>query len=149
MEIGQDKPAGSRQVSFNFHPVTGRRFLTINVNIEPEDTEATSTVLRTITEQGERVSDAIVRLQISLPAEVEGQLRESDIRDALKEAYYFTIARDIRRESRSSRLGQYTAEEITPIEALKTYLKTTKVPPAQAKLLLEYGEKLIHGEETK
>ncbi|MBA7692697.1 3',5'-cyclic adenosine monophosphate phosphodiesterase CpdA [subsurface metagenome] len=148
VEIEPDQPAGKRRVSFDFHPVTGRRFLTINVNIEPEDTDPPSTILKAIAEQGEKVSGAIVRLQISLPVETTGQLKDNDIRDALKEAQYFTIAKDIKREARL-RLGQFTAEEITPFEALKTYLETTKVPPAQAKLLLEYGEKLIRGEETK
>ncbi|GAH24411.1 unnamed protein product, partial [marine sediment metagenome] len=34
-----------RRVSFDFHQVTGRRFLTININIEPRDAEPTSTAL--------------------------------------------------------------------------------------------------------
>lgn len=147
VEIEPDQPAGNRLVSFDFHPIMGRRFLTINVNIESEDADPTVMVLRAIHPDGEdKVSGAIVRLQISLPAEIEGQLRDNDIRDALKEAHYFTIAKDVRRESRL-RLGleQRTAEEITPLEALKTYLegKEPPVPPERIKLLLEYGEKLI------
>ena len=146
VEIEPEKQAGNRRVSFDFHPVVGRRFLTINVNIEPEDTDSTSTVLKAIAEQGERVTDAIVRLQITLPGELEGQLRDSDIRDGLKEAYYLGIARDIKRKARRGLgLGQRTAEEITPFEALKTYLEAN-FPPDRAKLLLEYGEKLIQGE---
>ncbi|MFC1941411.1 exonuclease SbcCD subunit D [Chloroflexota bacterium] len=145
VEIELDQVTASRRVSFDFHPVNGRRFLTINADIEAEDTYPTSTVLRAITEQGDKVSEAIIRLQISLPEEVEGQFRDNDIRDALKEAYYFTIAKDVRREARL-RLGKHSAEEITPLEALKIYLEAKKVPSAQAKLLLEYGEKLIQGE---
>jgi len=145
IEIEPDQPAGKRLVSFDFHSVSGRRFLTVNVNIEPEDTDPTATALRAIAEQGDKVSSAIVRLQVSLPAEVEGQLRDSDIRETLKDSYHFTVAKDIRREARP-RLGKFTAEEITPLEALKTYLEAKQVPPAQAKLLLEYGEKLIRGE---
>ena len=140
--IERDKQTGKRRVSFDFHPVSGRRFLTINVDIELEALDSLSTVLKAIAEQGDKVSGAIVRLQISLPAEIAEQLRDSDIRDALKEAYYFTMAKDIRRETRL-RLGQFTAEEITPLEALKKYLEAKKVPLAQAKLLLEYGERLI------
>ena len=147
VEIEPDQPAGNRRVSFGFHPVSGRRFLTINVNIELEDTDPTSTVLKAITEKEDKVSGAIARLQVSLPAEIEGQLRDSDIRETLKAAYHFTIAKDIRREARL-RLGQFTAEEITPLEALKTYLEAKKVAPAQAKLLLEYGEKLIQGQNN-
>ncbi len=150
VEIEPDKQAGKRRVSFDFHPVTGRRFLTININIEPEDIAPTSTVLNAIVEQGEKVRGAIVRLQISLPVEIEGQLRDNDIRDALKEAHYFTMAKDIRREARL-RLGKWTAEEITPLEALKTYLEAKKPPvsPARVKVLLGYGEKLIQEQRRK
>ena len=148
VEIETDKQTGNRQVSFDFHPVGGRRFLTIGANIEPEDTNPTSTVLRAIAEQGDKVSGGIVRLQISLPAEIEGQLRDNDIRDALKEVHYFTVAKDVRREARL-RLGQFTAEEITPLEALRKYLEAKKVSPAHAKLLLEYGERLIQEQGTK
>ncbi len=143
VEIEPDQEPGERRVSFGFHQITGRRFLTVNINIEPEDTDPTSTVLKTIAEQPDKIKDAIVRLQISLPAECQGQLRDNDIRNAIKEAHYFTITKDIQRETRL-RLGNWTAEELTPIEALKKYLETRKdLSRERAKLLLEYGEKLI------
>jgi len=148
VEIQPDKETGKRQVSFDFHPVTGRRFLTINVNIEPQDTAPTATVLKAIAEQEEKVRDAIVRLQVVLPAEVEGLIRDNDIRNALKEAHYFTVAKDIKRETRL-RLGQWAAEEITPIDALKAYLESKKVTPERTKVLLEYGEKLIQEQGTR
>ena len=147
VEIEPDKETGKRRVSFEFHQVTGRRFLTINIGIEPADTEPTSTVLRAIAEQEDRVRDAIVRLNISLPAETEGQLRDNDIRNTLKETYHFTIAKDIQRETRL-RLGKWTAEEIPPLDALKAYLESKKISPERAKLLLEYGEKLIQEQRT-
>ena len=147
VEIEPDGEAGKRLVSFDFHQVVGRRFLTINVDIEPADAEPTLTVLKAIAEEQDRVRDGIVRLSISLSAESEGQLRDSDIRHALSEAHYFTIAKDIKREARL-RLGKWTAEEISPLDALKTYLQSRKdVSPERAKLLLEYGERLI--EEQK
>ena len=148
VEIETEQPTGRRGVSFAFHRITGRRFLTINVAVEPKDTDPTSTVLTAVAEQQDKIGDAIVRLQISLPAEVEGQLRDNDIRNALKEAHYFTIAKDIKREARL-RLGNWTAEEITPIEALKAYLESKKTSPERAKILLEYGEKLIQEQQAK
>ncbi len=147
VEIEPDKETGKRRVSFDFHQVTGRRFLTINIGIESPDTEPTSTVLRVIAEQEDSIRDAIVRLNINLPAETEGQLRDNDIRNMLKETYYFTIAKDIQRETRL-RLGKWTAEEISPLDALKAYLESKKVSPQRAKLLLEYGERMIQGEEA-
>ena len=149
VEIKTDKESGERQVSFEFHPVSGRHFITVNVTIKPEDTDPTSTVLKSITNREDNIRDAIVRLNISLPAETEGQIRDSDIRNALQEAHYFTIARDIKRETRL-RLGQWTAEELTPLDALKVYLDSRKeVNPERAKLLLEYGERLIQEHRTE
>ncbi|MFC1965179.1 exonuclease SbcCD subunit D [Chloroflexota bacterium] len=143
VEIEPAQAPGKRNVSFNFHPVSGRRFLTVNVALDGNEADPTAAVLNAIAEQGDRVRDGIVRLDISLPAEIEGQLSDNDLRDALKEAHFFTIARDIQREARP-RLGKWTAEEITPLEALKAYLESKKVSPERAKVLLEYGEKLIH-----
>ena len=142
VEVVSDPVTGNRHVSFDFHPVSCRRFLTINVALEEHDADPTATVLRTIAEQEEKVGDAVVRLNISLPAQIEGQLRDNDLRDALKEAHYFTIARDIKRETRL-RLGSGTAEEITPLEALNDYLELQNLSPERKKVLLEYGERLI------
>ncbi|HUV76221.1 MAG TPA: DNA double-strand break repair protein Mre11, partial [Dehalococcoidales bacterium] len=144
VEIEPDKASGQRQVAFEFQPVSGRRFLTINVALEPEDIDPTATVLGAIAGQAENIKEAIVRLNITLPAQLEGQLR-GDIREALKEAYFATVARETQREARL-RLGQFTAEEITPLEALKKYLESKKTPPERTKVLMEYGERLIRGE---
>jgi len=141
VEIEPDEN-GKRRVSFDFHPLEGRRFVTVGVEIEPDALEPTASVLRAIAEQQNTTKDAIVRLQVSLPSELEGQLRDNDIRSALGEAHYFTIAKEIRRETRV-RLGEGAAEEITPAQALKAYLESKKVPAERAKGLQEYGERLI------
>jgi exonuclease SbcD len=147
VEIGPDETS-RRQVKFDFHPLEGRRFVTVSVKIEPDDIEPTSTVLKAVSEKSDAIKDAIVRLQISLPSELEGQIRDGDIREATREAHYFAIAKEVRRETRV-RLGEGTAEEITPVQALKAYLESKKVPVERAKVLLEYGEKLIEEQESE
>jgi len=144
LELDPSKKSGERLVSFDFHQVKGRRLLTISVEIEPEDADPTGTVLRAIA--GEQVKDAIVRLSINLPA--EGGLRDGEIRDVLKEAHYLTIAREIKGVPRL-RLGKGTVEEIIPLDALKVYLEAKKIAPERAKILLEYGERLIQGQKPK
>ncbi|MCK4863091.1 MAG: exonuclease SbcCD subunit D [Dehalococcoidales bacterium] len=146
VDIDSDPAAGKRQVSFEFHPVNARRFLTIDVAPEADDLDPTATVLRAIAGQETNVKDSVVRLNISLPSTIEGQLRNNEIRDALKEAHYATIAREIQRETRL-RLGDRTGEDIKPLTALKEYLELQEVSPERQKLLLEYGEKLIEGSE--
>ncbi len=148
VEIEPDGETGKRRVSFEFQTVNGRRLITIDVGLELADTDPTTTVLKAIAEQEDGVNDAIVRLLISLPQELEDQIRDSDIRNALAEAHYYSVAKDIRRESRL-RLGSRSAEEITPTQALKAYLEATKVSPERTKLLLEYGERLIEEERIR
>ncbi len=140
--IDADQATGQRHVLVDFHPVSGRRFLTIDVSLEPDDPDPTTTVLSAVAAREDMVRDAIVRLNLSLPAQIAGQLRDNDLRSALKEAHYSAIAREITRETRQ-RLGNWTAEELTPLNALKAYLETTKVSPERARELLEYGERMI------
>ena len=129
-----------RKISYKFHPVHARRFLTVKVDLKGEEPDPTATVLDAIKSQQESVKDAIVRLNISLPSSLEGQLRNNDIKDALKDTQNFTIARDVQRESRT-RPGARPAEEITPFEALKEYLDTQSISEERKKTLLEYGER--------
>ena len=148
VEIEPGSETGQRQVSYQFQPVSGRRFVTIKVDIELQDTEPTSTILKAIAEKESQVADAIVRLQIGLPQEVEGQIRDSDIKNALKEAHYYAIVKDIKRESRL-RLGHRAAEEITPTQALQAYLEDKKYSRSYSELLLKYGEELIKENREK
>ena len=144
IDIEQEPDPDKRKVSYAFHPVTGRSFRTIEVDIEPEDEDPTDTILKEIHKVENEVDNAVVRLQINIPEASESQIRDSDIRDALKNAYYSTVSKDVSRESRI-RLGAATVEEVAPVEALKTYLEAN-YSPERAEILLEYGQKLITGE---
>ena len=142
VEITSDSANQKKKVSFEFHPVSIRRFLTVNITLEPDDINPSATLLNTITAQQEKVKDAIVRLNINVPAQIENQVSDTAIREALKEAHYYTVAQDVQHETRL-RMGNRTAEEISPGDALKAYLESKNIPPERQKVLLEYGEKLI------
>ncbi len=144
VDIEQEPESDKRRASYQFHQVTGRTFRTIDVDIQPEDEDPTATILEEIHRAEDAVNNSVVRLQISLPEEAEGQIRDAEIREALKGAYYSTVSKDISRESRI-RLGGESVEEVAPLEALKAYLEAN-FSPERAEILLEYGEKLISGE---
>jgi exonuclease SbcD len=146
INIETDKVTGKRKVGYDFHPISARRFFTLNMDIQPQDTDPTSTALRTIELNQSQIKDAITRINISLPAAISGKLRDNEIRSKIKDAYYLTIVKEIQRETRL-RMGKGALEGITPSEALKSYLET-KYPAERARILLEYGEKLIQ-ERTK
>jgi exonuclease SbcD len=131
-----------RQVSYKFIPVHARNFLTINVEVPVEETTPTFAILANIEAQREKIKNAIVRVNISLPAGMENQLHDRELQDTLKDAYYFVITRDIRRETRS-RLGSHPTENLTPLDALKNWLETQNISPENRAVLLEYGGRII------
>ena len=139
VELDETASRGKRLNSYEFHTVKARRFLTIEVNADTND--PTEAILRTIAKKD--VRDAIVRLQIKVTAAKEGLVQEAEIRKGLKEAYFVAaINKEVEREHRS-RLGSFSAEGITPLQALKVYFDSKKTPRDRAQVLLEYGERLI------
>ena len=139
VELDETARRGKRLKSYEFHPVAARRFLTIEVDANTDN--PTETVLQTIAEND--VKESVVRLQIKVSAEKESLLQENEIRKALKEAYFIgAVNREVEREHRS-RLGNFPAEGLTPLQALKLYLEAKKTPKERAQALLEYGERLI------
>ena len=136
VDIGQE-----REVSFDFHPVKARRFLTIKVNVGPQEAVPTQAVLKAIARH--QIEDAIVRVQVAIPERLEGLLEEAEIRKALRDAHFIAaIARDVARERRP-RMAGWSAEGITPLQALEVYLNSKSTSPERIKQLLEYGERLI------
>ena len=142
VEIDPSQPTGER-ASYQFHPLPGRAFITIRVEIEAAESDPTAKILQAIEGHGEALEGAIVRLQISLPAELATEIEDDAIRAALKPAQHHTISREVQRQARA-RLGTVAAEEITPLEALKHYLDSKgNVSTEWQATLIEAAEELI------
>lgn len=141
VEIETDSKTGKRKVSYNFHPVEGRNFITIKVEIKEGNIDPTQNVIAAIA--GHDINGAIVKLQIKLPQESEKLIMDSAVKEALKQASYFTIAKEVKRETRS-RLGSRSVEELSPADALQSWLNATNVPEERAKILMQYGNELIN-----
>ncbi|MDD2251535.1 MAG: exonuclease SbcCD subunit D [Dehalococcoidales bacterium] len=134
---------GTRSTSYRFEPLPGRRFLTISSEVKDTDSDPTQTILDTINRFSSELDNAIVRLEITIPQEAEGLLRDSEIRAALKTAHYTTIAKKVTRHVRS-RLGSgISAEAITPFDALQAWLDISPFSPEKKGKLLQYGTSLI------
>ncbi|MBT9159906.1 MAG: Nuclease SbcCD subunit D [Dehalococcoidia bacterium] len=124
---------------YQFHPVKSRRFVTIEVNANADD--PTAAVIRAISRRD--IRDSIVRLQIRVSPERAGLIQDSEVRRALEGAHFVAaVAKEVEREVRN-RLETYSAEEITPLEGLRAYLRTRDLSPQRTTLLLDYGEKII------
>jgi len=139
VDLDTSKSVGERVISCDFHLVSARRFLTIEVDANTDD--PTATVLAEIDKKD--ISDAIVRLIIKVSENSEPMINDVEIRRALKDAYYVgSIIKDVARERRV-RIGNEGSESLSPIKALEVYLTSKNTPVERTKKMLEYGKKLI------
>ena len=140
-------PQGKRLTDFDFHRLDARRFVTVDVTVPVGDPDPPSAVVRGIARKD--VVGAVVRVRVTLPSEVEAQLRDSDIRDALSEAHYIAaINRESPQEARRTRLDAESAKDLQPMEALRLYLESRGVEPERQEKMLRHAEELVEREAS-
>ena len=141
LELDPQRRAGDRLQSFEFRRVNARRFVTVDVEVRSGDVDPTRTVIDAISSRD--VTDAIVRVRITVPAEQDRYLRESDIRDALSGAHFVaSIAREVSDRHRS-RLGPAYEEGRSPRRALEAYFEERGFTKERSDLLMRHAELLM------
>ena len=141
IEIDPSLPQGSRLTDFEFVKSGARKFLTIDVKLDAGEEDPTSTVTKAI--EGEDIAGAIVRLRLTLPADLEPLLVESRIRAALEQAHYVaSISREVIDRART-RIQDANTRGMSPKDALRLYFDTRSVPDDRAATLMRYAEELI------
>ena len=141
IELDRAQPQGARLTNFEFVKNEARRFLTIDVKLDSGDEDPTTTVIKAI--EAEDLAEAIVRLRLTLPAELEPLLIESRIRDALRPAHYIApISKEIINRART-RLQDPNTGNLSPKDALRVYFDSRSIPVDRAKVLMRYAEELI------
>ena len=147
VDLDPAAPRGKRLTDFDFHRLDARRFVTVDVTVPVGDPDPTSAVVRGIARKD--VVGAVVRVRVTLPSEVEAQLRDSDIRDALSEAHYIAaINRESAQEARRTRLDAESAKDLQPMEALRLYLESRGVEPERQEKMLRHAEELVEREAS-
>jgi exonuclease SbcD len=147
VDLDPTKMLGTRLVDFEFRRVDARRFVTVEARVRAGDLDPTATVVTAISAHD--VDDAVVRVQITVPGELEGHLNESQIRNALQSAHFVaSISREVL-DRKQSRLGTSYSKGIDAREALKLYLQSRKVPDDRSQVLMRRAEELLeeHGAE--
>ena len=144
LEIDSTKPQGQRLIDWRFQEVWTRPFLSLSTTIQPNDLDPTATVLSDLAKK--QPADAIVRVDVRVPAGMEGQIDTGQIRRALAEAHH-VAGINVRVEDESeprTRLERGMAvERLTPLEALELYLDDRKIEPSRRATLLQYATALV------
>ncbi|MCH8186467.1 MAG: exonuclease SbcCD subunit D [Chloroflexi bacterium] len=147
VELDPREKAGSRLKQHQFQTVRSRTFRTVSVDIRTGDPDPTATVLKAIAATD--IRDAVVRLQISVPAELEGRLRDADIRAALDGAHFVAaVSREVKGQPRN-RLGAAYSEGIDPREALKHYFEEVGTPRDRTEVLMRRAEQLMEEQDSQ
>jgi len=140
--IDIDVRDGRKIIEHHFHRLDGRRFLTLEKTFDEGELNPTSSVLKLLAENRSDIAGAIVQLKLKMPESVAPLLRDAEIKNALKDAYYFAIGREVERQSRSRLSGEHD-EALSPRQALEKYLDMKNVPESRRKELLARAEELL------
>jgi len=147
VDLDQTAPQGQRMTNFEFHKLDARIFVTVDVSVESQDVDPTATVVRAINRK--EIADAVVRVQISLAAESDAHLRETEIREALEPAHFIaSISREIV-GSRRTRISPTEGEDLQPMQALGLYLDSRNIEGERREKLLRKAEELIERDSAE
>ncbi|PVV84868.1 metallophosphoesterase family protein [Dehalogenimonas alkenigignens] len=136
------KDGGRKHTDYHFHKLDGRRFLTLEKTLYEGELDPTLSILKMLTDRSDDIAGAVVQLKLKMPEPVAPLLREAEIKNALKDAYYFGIAREVERKARN-RLGAEHDESLTPLQALDKYLAMKGVSEARKKELMSKAAELM------
>jgi len=126
------------KTSYEFIPVPARRFITIDVTIS-EEQDPTNTLIREIEKYN--LSEAIVRIFYTMPAEREDLLDFIKINSALEKAFLVTaIAKKSKPVERRQRVE--ISEDLGMLEAMDKYIQNNRDLVPLANELKTYAQEL-------
>ena len=141
IHLDPTKKTGQRETSYKFIPVNARRMVTIKITLDEIDQEPTSTIITEIKKHN--ITDAIVQVMIEVPALLYDQIDDTLVKESLSSAHLIATIRKNVVEQKRQRLSHNYSGDISPVEALKSYLNARDIPKPKANMILEKGTNLI------
>ena len=141
IDLDPAAPQGPRMTKFEFHKLDARSFVTVDVTLEPQDVDPTATVVRAIARK--EIAGAVVRVRISLAAESDAHLKETEIRAALEPAHFIaSISREVA-GTRRTRISPSEGEDLQPMQALGLYLDSKNIEGERREKIMRKAEELM------
>ena len=141
IDLDPAAPQGQRMTKFEFHKLDARSFVTVDVIVEPQDVDPTATVVRAIARK--EIAGAVVRVRISLAAESDAHLKETEIRAALEPAHFIaSISREVA-GTRRTRISPSEGEDLQPMQALGLYLDSRNIEGERRERIMRKAEELM------
>ena len=141
IDLDPAAPQGQRMTKFEFHKLDARSFVTVDVTVERQDVDPTATVVRAIARK--EIAGAVVRVRISLAAESDAHLKETEIRAALEPAHFIaSISREVA-GTRRTRISPSEGEDLQPMQALGLYLDSKNIEGERREKIMRKAEELM------
>ena len=141
IDLDPAAPQGQRMTKFEFHKLNARSFVTVDVTVERQDVDPTATVVRAIARK--EIAGAVVRVRISLAAESDAHLKETEIRAALEPAHFIAaISREVA-GTRRTRISPSEGEDLQPMQALGLYLDSRNIEGERRGKIMRKAEELM------
>ena len=141
IDLDPAAPQGQRMTKFEFHKLNARSFVTVDVTVERQDVDPTATVVRAIARK--EIAGAVVRVRISLAAESDAHLKETEIRAALEPAHFIaSISREVA-GTRRTRISPSEGEDLQPMQALGLYLDSRNIEGERRGKIMRKAEELM------
>ena len=141
IHLDPTKKTGQRETSYKFIPVNARRMVTIKITLDEIDPEPTNTIITEIKKHN--ITDAIVQVMIEVPALLYDQIDDTLVKESLSSAHLIATIRKNVVEQKRQRLSHNSSGDISPVEALKSYLNARDISKPRANMILEKGTNLI------
>ena len=121
-----------------------REFITIEIKIDEKDDDPTEKVINKIREKN--IVDKVVRIQIEIPEEKNSAIRETAVREALRDANFIaSINKEVTSQERKKEELGYSDEiaSFDTIGIIEKYFKDRKISPSRRRILKDEAQKLI------
>ena len=141
IHLDPTKKTGQRETSYKFIPVNARRMVTIKITLDEIDQEPTNTIITEIKKH--KITDSIVQVMIEVPALLYDQIDDTLVKESLSSAHLIATIRKNVVEQKRQRLSHNYSGDISPVEALKSYLNTRDISKHRSNMILEKGTNLI------
>lgn len=127
-------------IKYKFIDLPARDFVFIELNIEEGEMDINKKIIAEIKKQN--IKNKILKIKLTIPEEKIGLLKQKEIAEAAKEAYYFAgIQKDLIRKSREKTLENI--ESLSILETLEKYWQSKKMDNKKIAEFKKYAEKLL------
>lgn len=132
-------------IKYTFIDLPARDFVLVELDISENEDDPNSKILEAIKKYD--IKNKIVKIRLTIPEEKISLIKQKEITEALKDAYYFAgIQKEIIKKSREKTLENI--ESLSILETLEKYWQSKKVDNKKIVEFKKYVEKLLEEQST-